>query len=336
LQTKLSGEKQAELNKRQTDNPEAYRHYLQGRYYWNRRMGGALRKAIENFEKAVELDPNYALAWAGIAESWVLGGGVSRPPSVYIFKTRDAAEHAFKLDESLPEAHAAMAKLKSDFEWDWEGAEKEFKRAIDLNPNYAGAYDWYADFLMTMRRLDEAAAMLRRAYELDPLSLNINTSLGDPYLYGGDYDAAIAAYKKALEMDASFLVAHHKLAIAYEMKGMHDAAATECQNVLNVAKGYYPAMALLGYSYARGGRTADAKKVLAQLIDISRNGHISSFNMVTIYAGLGRLDQAVDWLWKAYEARDSNLVECGMVPVTASLNSHPRFRDLLKQMKLPE
>ncbi|HEY3134463.1 MAG TPA: protein kinase [Blastocatellia bacterium] len=336
LQPKAGSETQSQASRRQTDNPEAYRYYLQGRYYWNRRMGGALKKAIENFQKAAEIDPSYALAWAGIAESWVLGGGASLPPSEYIFKTREAVERALKLDDSLPEAHAALAKLKANFEWDWEGAEREFKKTLELDPNYAGAYAWYAEYLMTMRRLDEAAAMLKRAYELDPLSLDINTSLGDPLLYAGDYDGAIAAYKKALEIDANFLVAHHKLAIAYEMKGVHEAAESECQNVLSVATRYYPALALLGYSYARAGRMADARKVLDQLMDISRKGHISTFNMVVIYAGLGDADQALDWLSKAHEARDSNLVDYGMVPVIASLKSHPRFRDLLRKMKLPQ
>ena len=335
LRLKLSGEDKARLDKQHTNDPEAYRYYLQGRYHLNKIRGGALRKAIENFHKAIELDPDYALAYAGIAESWVQGGGVSVPPTEYILKAKEAAEQALALDGSLVEARATLAKVRSEYEWRWDEAETEFKRAIELNPNYATAYVWYADHLMAMRRFDDATAMMRRAYELDPLSLNVNANLGLPLFYAGKHKEAIEMFKRALDMDENFLPAHYYLGNAYAASGMYDDAIMEFEKVLGVAKGYYPALAMLGYSRAKAGRKAEAEQVLKKLVELSKTGHISTLNMVIIYAGLGDVEQAVGWLWKMYEARAGYLIYLKVHPVFATLRSHPRFQDIVKRMNLP-
>jgi eukaryotic-like serine/threonine-protein kinase len=335
LQLKLSGEDKARLNKQHTDNPEAYRYYLQGRYYWNKVRGGALRKAIENYQKAIDIDPDYALAYAGIAESWVLGGGVSLPPSEYILKAKDAAEQALRLDDTLVEARTTLAKVKSEYEWKWDEAEAEFKRAIEINPNYATAYVWYADHLTAMRRLEEATTMLRRAYELDPLSLNVNANLGLPLFYGGQYKEAIAAFQRALDMDPSFIPARDYLGNAYAANGMYKEAISEFEKVLSVAKGYYPALAMLGYCHARAGRKAEAERVLEKLVELSKTGHISTLNMVIIYTGIGDVEKAIEWLLKMYEARAGYLIYLKVHPVFASLRSHPRFQEMVTLMKLP-
>ncbi len=335
LRLKLSGEDRARLDKQHTNDPEAYRYYLQGRYHWNKVRGGALRKAIENFQKAIELDPDYALAYAGIAESWVLGGGVSVPPNEYILKAKAAAEQALALDDSLVEPRATLAKVRSEYEWRWDEAEAEFKRAIELNPNYATTYIWYADHLMAMRRFEDATAMLRRAYELDPLSLNVNANMGLPLFYAGRYKEAIESFKRALDVDENFLPAHEYLGNAYAASGMYDDAIKEFERVLSVAKGYYPALAMLGYSHAKAGRKAEAEQVLERLVELSKTGHISTHNMLIIYAGLGDVEQAIGWLGKMYEARAGYLIYLKVHPVFATLRSHPRFQDIVNRMNLP-
>lgn len=335
LQLKLSGQDKARLSKRQTDNPDAYREYLEGRYYWNRRMGGTLQKAIEHYEAAVRMDPNYALAYAGIGECWVLGGNVSAPPSEYMIKAKAATEMALKLDNDLVEAHTTLARIKSEYEWDWAGAESEFNRAIKINPNYATAYEWYANHLMAVRRVAEASAVMNRAHELDPVSPSINTSLGRPLVFAGDYDRAIKVITHAVEMDPGFLEAHFDLGIAYEMKGSHEEAIQEFHKVRAGAKNFYPAWAMMGYSLARQGRRDEAMNQLEQLIAVSRDHHISTYNMAVLYTGLGDVEKAIEWLMKGYEARAGYLIYLRVDPVFASLVNHPGFEQLVAKMKLP-
>lgn len=335
LQLKLSGQDVDRMSRRQTTNPDAYANYLEGRYYCNKRMGGALRTAIEKFQRAVDIDPKYAMAYAGIAESWVLGGNVSAPPSEYMGRAKDAALTALKLDETLAEAHAVLAMVKFQYDWDWAGAAEEFKRAIDLNPSYATAYEWYAALLMATNKLDEASAILRQAYELDPLSMSINASLALPYFYAGQFDQAESLLKQALQKDAGFIQAHFELGITYAMRGQHNEAIAEFEKVRNVAPNYYPAIAMTGFCYARLARKADAEKVLEQLLRLSKERHISTYNLVAIYIGLGDVEKALDWLWKGYEERAVYLIDLKIDPLFAKLRNHPRYQSLVSEMKLP-
>jgi serine/threonine-protein kinase len=335
LQLKLSGQDVDRMSRRQTADPDAYANYLEGRYYCNKRMGGALRKAIEKFQRAVEIDPKYAMAYAGIAESWVLGGNVSAPPSEYMGKAKDAALTALKLDESLAEAHAVLAMVKFQYDWDWAGAAEEFKRAIDLNPSYATAHEWYATLLMATGKPDEASAILRQAYELDPMSMSINTSLALPFFYAGQYEQAESILKQALQKDSGFLQAHFDLGISYAMSGQPGDAIAEFERVRTVAPNYYPAIAMTGFCYARQGRKTDAEKVLEQLLTLSKERHISTYNLVVIYIGLGDIEKALDWLWKGYQERAAYLSQLKVDPLFAKLRNHPRYQSLVSEMKLP-
>ena len=329
LRFKLSGEDMQQLTRRYTDNVEAYQLYLKGRFFWNKRTPEGLRKGIEYFEQAIRNDPNYALAYAGLADSYALldlynGGRQIK----YLFpQAKAAAQKALEIDSSLAEAHTSLAYVKYYYDWDWSGAEAEFKRAIQLNPNYATAHQWYAEYLFYMERFDESLAEINRAQELDPFSLTINTELGSPYFYMRQYDQAIEKYRKAQEMDQHFYLATYCLALCYAQKSLFDEA-------INMLGGGKDVSAILGYFYAVSGRRREARNILDKLRELSKQEEFSPYSIAKIYAGLGEKDQAFAWLEKAREMRDERMVMLKVDQHLDSLRSDSRFADLERRMNL--
>ncbi len=255
LRLRLTGEEKTRMAKRPTENIEAYQLYLKGRYYWNKRTEEGFRRAIVYFSEATEKDPNYALAHAGLADSYIVLGYFSLLPAKEAYaKAREAATRALELDETLGEAHNALATAKADYDWDWPGAEREFKRAIELNPGYATTHQWYGRMLSELGRHEEALAEIKRAQQLDPLSLIINAVSGRILLYAGREDLAIEQLRKTLEIDPNFAHAHQFLGYAYVRKGMFGEAIAEFQRAITLSPNFTQYQAGLGHAYARAGK----------------------------------------------------------------------------------
>jgi len=335
LRLRLRGEEKKRLTKRYTENTEAYQLYLKGRYFWEKRTAEDLKKAIGYFEQAIGIDPHYALAYAGIALCYgPLGVLGYLPPWETAPKMKAAAIKALELDDTLAEAYAAFASVKAFFEWDWAGAERAFKRALELNPNYASAHVWYGLYLDALGRHEESIAERKRAQELEPLSLLINASLGNAFYLAGEYDQAIEAQRKTLELDPNFFLGHSNLGLAYEAQGMYEKAIEEHQKAVASSGDAILTLASLGHAYAVSGKRAEAQKILDELNNLSKQRYVSPFRIAIIYTGLGKNDQAFAWLEKAYEERDSALNHVKVEPRFESLRSDPRFTALLKKMGL--
>ena len=318
-------------------NPEAHEAYLKGRYFWNKRTGEGVRKGIEYFEQAIRIDPNYAVAYAGLAESYVvLNGHRFLPPTQAYPKVRAAALKALELDASLAEAHTALGSYKWEYEWDKSGAEKEFKRAIELNPSYATAHQWYGEELAALGREEEALAEVKRAQELDPLSLPIGVVAGWIIYVGRDYDRAIDQYHRALDMDPNFAIAHLYLGRAYVQKGNLEQGIVEGETATRLSGGHPFYMAWLGYAYARAGNRNEALRILQHLKAISRQKYVAAHDVAAIYAGLGEQSRAIAWLNKAYDERSYTVLQLEVEPEFDSLRSDPRFRDLVHRIGLPQ
>ncbi|HAF15835.1 MAG TPA: hypothetical protein DCK99_19505 [Blastocatellia bacterium] len=326
LALKLTGEDMRRLTKRYTDNVEAYQLYLKGRYFWEMRTEEAMKKSVEYFEQAIQIDPNYALAYAGIAHSYTaLRARGYVPPLEGAQKMKEAVTKALEMDDNLAEAHTAMGTYKIT-EFDWPGAEREFKRAIELDPNYPTAHLWYGFFLEGMGRQDENIAERKRALELDPLNFEINASLGSAYFHAGQYDKAIEQESKALELNPNFQAAHQYVGQIYLTKGMYVEAISEFQKAWNKGS--------LGHAYGVSGRRAEAQKTLAELIETSKHRYISPLDIARIYAGLDEKDQAFQWLEKAYQERVTYLMLLKVDEDFSSLHSDPRFQNLLQRVGL--
>ena len=337
LRLRLTGEEKQRLTKHSTENAEAYQLYLKGRYYWNKRTPQGFKKAREQFEQAIEKDPGYALAYTGLADCYnVLDWyGLLAPKECYP-KAQAAATKALALDDTLAEAHASLGFLKALYEWDWSGSEREFKRAIELNPNYSTAHLYYNNFFSGQGRLDEALVEHRRALESDPLSLVINAALGNTLYFRRQYDQAIEQFRRTLEMDPNFPLAHLGLGMAYEQKGMYAAAIAGLQKATELFEGEPIGLAALGHAYAVSGKKEEARKILEELDQLRKRRYVSAYYFAAIYAGLGEKDQAWAWLEKAYEERASWLnVRFKVDPRFDSLHSDPRYQDLLRRMKIP-
>jgi TolB-like protein/Flp pilus assembly protein TadD len=338
LQLRLTGEEQNLLAKRHTENTEAYHEYLKGRYFWNKRTEEGLKKGIEHFRQAIELDPLYALAYVGLADSYVVLGsfGVSAlAPGEAFPRAKEAATKALEIDETLSEAHSALAYSLESYDWDWDAARREFMRAIELKPDCTTAHHWYGlEYLTAMGRLDEAFAEIRRAHELEPLSLSINTDFGFiPYLMR-QYDRAIGEYRKALELDQNFVYTHWKLGLAYEQKAMYEEAIAEFHKAIALSGGSAQAVVLLGHAYALAGRREEALKVLDELSEMSKRMYVSSYRRAAIHLGLGDKERAYEWLERAVEERDAWLVWLKVDPVLDDLRSDSRFAKLVERIGL--
>ena len=337
LRLHLSGEQEKRLVKRHTDNNEAYQLYLKGRYYWNRRTEEGIKRGVEYFGQAIERDPNYALAYAGIADCYTqLGTNISGGLASHdvMPKAKQAAMKAMEIDDTLAEAHTSLAQTRFLYDWDWPGAEIEYKRAIDLNPNYAHVHHWYSHYLLAMGRLKESLAESLRALDLDPLDLPITTHLGWHYLYAREYDRAIEQLRKALDMDSRFLPAHLFLGQAYAQEAMYDKATAELQQAVSLSRETPVMVAVLGYAYAMSGKKGEAQIILHKLNALSKQRLVPSQEIATIHTALGEKDQAFEWLRRAYEERYSGLVYLKNDPALDGLRSDPRFADLMRRVGL--
>jgi serine/threonine-protein kinase len=335
IQVKLTPQEQARLMSVHPVNPEAYQAYLKGRYYWNKRTKEGFKKGIDYFTTAIEIDPAYALAYAGLADCYnLLGNWGYLPPKETFPKAKVAAMKAIEIDERLAEAHTSLAFLSMFYDWDWLEAEREFKRAIELNPNYATAHQWYGEYLALVRgQFDQAIAEMKRAQELDPLSLTISANLGWVIYLSRQYEQAIEQLRKTLELDPSFVLAHLHLGWVYVQEARYEEAIAELQKVVTFSEDAGYALVSLGTAYALSGKKVEAQKVLKKLKGTSKQHYISPGHMAFVYIGLGEKDQAFAWLEKAYEKRDGWLVYL-MDPCFDPLRSDPRFTELLKKVGL--
>ena len=334
LRLRLSGAEQQQLARRDTANPEAYQLYLKGRFYWNKRTVESLKKSIEYFNQAIEKDPSYALAYSGLADAYGLFStySVSSPQESYP-KAKAAAKKALELDETLAEAHTSLAKVLS-YDWNLAESNREFQRAIELNPNYATAHQWYGNGnLRFMGRFDEAIAEMKRAQELDPLSLVINSDVGVTYISARQYDQAIEQLRKTTEMDQGFYYAHWNLGIAYEMKGSLQEALAEYQKARQLTDDPRT-LALLGHGLAVSGKRDEALRMLDQLKEMAKQRYVPAYSFTIVYVGLGEKDQALQWLEREYQDRAVELLSLKVDPLLDSLRSDPRFADLVRRMGL--
>jgi len=323
----LGGEKEG-LVKRYTENSDAYNLFLNGIYFWNKRTLADIRKAIAYFEQAVEADPDYALAYARLSDSYGLLPFYSATlPKDAFDKARSAVFKALEIDYTLPEAHSALGFIKFYYDWDWEEAEKEFKWAVQAKPSYVTAHHWYAEYLTCMGRHEEAIEEVDRALEYDPLSLVLNQIKAVRFYYARRYDDTIVQCQKALELDPNFLMGHWVLGMSYLEKGLNkEAIALYRQSLESPTR--------LGYVYAKTGNREAALEILEEMKELWMQEDLNASSMAFLYSGLGEVDMALEWLEKAFERRETRMTFLKVHPMYDSLRQHPRFHLLLKKMNL--
>jgi TolB-like protein/DNA-binding winged helix-turn-helix (wHTH) protein/Flp pilus assembly protein TadD len=336
IQAVLNKQEKAALEKSRVVKPEAYEAYLKGRYFWNKRTGDGLKKAIEYFTVAIEKDPNYAEAYAGLADSYALSGdweyGILSPHDASL-EAKAAATKALDLDDSLGEAHTSRAFALDLYDWDWSAAEMEYRRAIALNPGYATAHHWYAWHLMVIGRTDEGILELRKAESLDPLSLIIRADLADALCIAHRYSESVQQSERTLEMDPNFAIGHYELGQAFVQKQMYNEAIAEFQRAIELAGDNAAFDSNLAYVYAVSGRRDDALKMAQDLETRASASSAADSNIALIYVGLGDNDKAMIWLNKAYQARFNPSIL--LRPAFDPLRSDARFQDLRQRIGLP-
>ncbi len=330
IRTKVTPEEHARLAGNHRVTPEAYEAYLKGRFFWNKRTGAGLKRAIEYFQSAIAKDPGYALAYAALADSYEISGPHDFPAmkDTYL-KAKAAAAKALELDSSLGEAHTVLADLSYGLDRDWRGAEREFKRALELSPGYATAHQRYSTFLSKMVRSEESLAQIRRAQALDPLSPAINGGVGSRLLWARRYDEAIDQLQKSLEMDPGLGLAHMYLGWAYEAKGNPEKAIDEFRKATSSDGGTLE-LASLGHAYALAGHIPQAKSILKDLQKRSTSTYVPPYEIAIVYAGLGDRNHAFEWLAKSCKSEDMEFVSLKVDPELDGLRSDPRFQDLLR------
>jgi len=333
LRLRLSGEQKERLTKRFTENRQAYEFYLRGRYAWGKRAIEDLQKGVAYFRQAIAEDPNYSLAHAGIADCLVLLGlfGADKPREI-MPQAKAAAMKAIELDGSLGEAHASLGQIRLIYDWDWMGAEADFQQAIRLNSNYPTAHQWHGEYVVSMGLFDRGLTELKKARDLDPLSLIINTNLGLNFYWARQYDRAIEQLERALELEPNFFRAHLHLGMCYERKRMHQEAIAEFDKARSISENSWT-LAGLGQCLASFGARAEAEEVLSQLLELSRRQFVSCATIAVVYAGFkDRVDQTMEWLEKAYEERSGLLIWLKVWPIFDHLRSDTRFGRLLRRI----
>ena len=336
IRVTLNPQEEAALKKSTPVNADAYEAYLRGRYFWNKRTTEGLVKATDYFHHAIDTDPNYARAYSGLADSYALSGdweyGILSPQDAFP-KAKAAATKALSLDDNLSEAHTSLAFIEDLYEWNWASAEREYKRALALNPGYATAHHWYAWHLIVLGRNDEAIAELKKAESLDPLSLIISADLADMLCVAHSYDESVEQSQKALGMDPQFAVAHYLLGQALAQKHKHDEAIAEFRRAIELSGGNTTFESNLANAYAVSGRKEEATKIVKDLETRHSQGSSTDASIALIYVGLGDNDRAMIWLNKAYQARFNPSIL--MRPAFDALRPDPRFQDLLRRIGLP-
>ena len=338
MRLKLTGEDRKRLSRRYTENVSAYQAYLRGRYNWNKRTWQGLQAGLASFAQALEEDPSYAQAYVGLADSYALLGiaeyGLLAPREA-MPKARAAALKALEIDDSLGEAQTQVAHVTAFYDWDWMGAERGFRRALELTPTYAFAHHWYALYLVAMERLDEAITAEKRAQQLDPLSPIINKNVGTIYYYASRYDEAVAQYKSALATDPNFARTHFFLGMLHEQEGRFEEAASSFRRAMELGGDTPVMLAALGHAYAVSGKRAEAEAVLDELKERSGRQYVPAFSVATVHAGLGDEHRAFEWLERAFEERSSWLLSLKVEPILTGLRSDVRFGELVRRIGLP-
>ncbi len=321
---------------RATTSTEAYINYLRGRQFWNKRTEDDLKRSIGSFEEALKIDGNYANAYTGLADSYATLALLEfmAPQEAYP-RAKEAVDKALSINPRLAEAHTSLGLIRFQYDWDWKGAEEEFREAIGINPNYAPAHHFFADYLKALGRFDEALMEIEKAQELDPLSLAINTGVGHVLYLSGQYDKAIGQYRKAVELDPGFMVTHVWFGRPYLEKGMYAEAISELETAVRLSGESTLALAMLGHGLASAGRRDEAMKILEKLMERSKTRYVPSYWIAVIYNGLRERQQVIGWMWKAFEERSSWLVWSNVEPRFAWLKDDQEFASLLKAMKFP-
>jgi tetratricopeptide (TPR) repeat protein len=331
----LTPEEQARFGSSRQVHPEANELYLKARYFWNKRTEEYVKRALSYFHQAIDHDPTYAQAYAGLADSYnILGYYNVLPPAEAYPKGKAAALKALELDASLAEPHATLGVVKRDFEWDWSGAEEEFQRAIELNPGYVDAYHWRSTLLNMLGRQAEALREKKKALAMDPLSVVIRTDLARTFYFSRDYDQSLVQYRAALDMDPNFESAHLWLAQVYEQKGQFEQAISELNTGMRLSNDSTFALARLGHGYAMAGRRDEAHAVINQLNALSSEEYVSPYDIAMVHVGLQEIDDAFVWLQRAFEQRSLWLGYLNVEPQLDPLRSDPRFQDLLQSIGL--
>jgi TolB-like protein len=336
LRIELNGKEARQIAKRDTENPEAYRLYLQGRYYWNQRTDEGVKKGLEYFQQAIEKDPGYALAYAGVADSYAVGNGeyLGLTPQEARPKAKAAALKALEIDDSLAEAHTTLADTYLYYDWDFPKAQQEFLRAIAANPNYPTAHQWYSEYLYAVGRFDDAIAEAKRAQELDPLSVAISGSVAEAYYYARKYDQAIEADKQTQIIDPKSVATHAGLARAYGQKKMYPEAVAELQAVLQL-NGNPTGASQIGETFKSSGYQGVLQAFLDHILkDPDLSAH--SYWIASLYAQLGKKNEALTWLEKAYTERSGGMVRLRSDPEFDSIRSEPGFVAIIRRMNFPD
>jgi TolB-like protein/DNA-binding winged helix-turn-helix (wHTH) protein/Flp pilus assembly protein TadD len=339
IRVTLTPQEGSRLTRVRSIDPEAHEALLKGRYYWSRRTEETTRKAIGYFEQAIARDPREAMAFVGLSDSYLslaLTEALQEavPPNEAFPKARAAAQKALEIDDTLGEAHASLGHIKFQYDRDWHGAEQEFKRAIELNPNYAYAHMTYALCLMWMGRLSEAIAEVVRARQLDPLFLPIGATYGFILARAGQYDRAIQECRKTLDMDPTFALAQYRLGQIYVLRGDYADAISPLKQAVRLSNGSPRAMAELGLAYARAGNAREARAIIASLEQQSKDRYVSPFNIALVYAGLGQKEQTFEWLRRAEQERSPSLNFLVLSPAFAGMRDDPRFTRILEHIGL--
>jgi len=330
LRVRLSAEAKKRLAKRFTENTDAYHFYLKGRYYTNKRTTDWIKKGIQHFQQAIELDPKYALAYAGLADAFAFlasSTGECRPDDWYP-KAKAAASKALELDEGLAEAHTSLGFSRLLYDWNFAEGEREFKRAIELNPAYANAHDGYSFYLKAAGQHEKAIGECTDAQKLDPLSLFANVSLGWAYYFARQYDQAIEQHRKALEMDPQFTFANWNLGMAYAQQNKMDKAIQALEQADAHSGGGLTFKAHLGYVRALAGQRDEAQQIITELKELTPRRYMSPYYFAIVHLGLGEIDQAIDYLKSAYEERSGFMTFIKVEPMLDPLRSDPRFIEL--------
>jgi TolB-like protein/Flp pilus assembly protein TadD len=333
IRLKLTGEETRRFTKRATERPDAYEAYVKGRYFWNKRTEKGMKKGLEYFRQAMTLDPTFAEAYVGVADSYAtLGLYAIIPPREAFPAAKEAAKRALEMDDGLAEAHATMGFINFYYDWNKTDAENEFRRALADNPNYAMAHSWYGENLAAMGRFPEAIAEAQGALEDDPLSLIIGSNAGWTLSLAGKTDQAIEILKKAIEIDPTFPRTHFRLGRAYEQKKLYDLAISELEQAVSLSGGDACYNGSLGHAYAVSGKTEQARKVLRDLEGRTNQAYVPSYAIALVYAGLGDNEHAFTWLQKAFDDRSTSIAFLKLDPELTSLHSDPRFDQLSRRV----
>jgi tetratricopeptide (TPR) repeat protein len=339
IEVKVTPEEHARLSASHPVDAEAYKLYIKGRYFWVKRNRESFKLAMDYFQQAIERDPSYAAPYSGLADCYVLFGSSfdvgGLAPSEVQPKAKSAALKALELDSSLSDAHNSLAYVKLTYDWDWQGAEAEFRRSLQLNPGYAHGHHWYAHLLLSAGRRDEALAESNRALELDPVSPIINLHLGWHYLYTKQYDRALEQLAKTLELDPNYALAHWYRGLAYEQKKMYGEALREMNRAKDLLPGNLAVQSDIGHVYAISGDKSNAERVIAELKHESGRRYVNQYELALIYVGLGQNDHAFESLDRAYREHSDQLIYLAVDPRLDSIRSDARFTELVRLVGIP-